>query len=96
MPLCPFPVPIRLGSRVISETTDRNEVDDSVGLPITSSVQSHAMRFPRRDRDGCDAAESGESGFAPETLEVLAGGNKQLSDADGADLGQCQGVRCHG
>ena len=73
------------GLRAVAQTADRDHVQGSVGLAIAPVVEAVAATLPRGDRDRAGAAKRGKRGLAAQPLDVLAGGEQELSGVPGGD-----------
>src|ERR1700733_6859658 len=71
-----------------------DEVKRAVGLAVAAVVEAGAVGLAGRGGDRAGAAEHRERSFAAEAVDVLPGGDEQLTGVPGGDAEQLDGARC--
>src|SRR5215216_1938180 len=87
---------VAAGAVAVAQAADGDHVQGAVGVAVTAVVEAVACRAPGGRWDRAGTAERRERGIAAEALDVLAGGDQQLTGVTGRDPEQLRGARRRG
>lgn len=84
------------GALAVTQTTDDDQVQSTIGLVIAAIVEAVASRLARGGGDRAGAAYRGERALAAEPVDVLPGSDQQLAGLSGRDAEQLGAARRRG